>query len=130
MKKFVLLSLCAVLFSNVAVADYYKIKVNNCDEASMRRALDKAAAENRAVVTVIECDEDTTEVVSQTTQTVSYAPYVANTRNTCNRAPIESVVKREYFVRETVQQYEPVVVYVPSNTYTRVRKTCNNGCEF
>lgn len=130
MKKFVLLSLCAALFSNVAVADYYKIKVNNCDEASMRRALDKAAAENRAVVTVIECDEDTTEVVSQTTQTVSYAPYVANTHNTCNRAPIESVVKREYFVRETVQQYEPVVVYVPSNTYTRVRKTCNNGCEF
>lgn len=130
MKKFVLLSLCVALFSNVAVADYYKIKVNNCDEASMRRALDKAAAENRAVVTVIECDEDTTEVVSQTTQTVSYAPYVANTCNTCNRVPIESVVKREYFVRETVQQYEPVVVYVPSNTYTRVRKTCNNGCEF
>lgn len=128
MKKFILLSLCAALFSNVAVADYYKIKVDNCDEASMRHALDKAASENRAVVTVIECEEDTTEIVSETMQTVSYVQPVVVTAY--NHAPMESVVKREYFVRETVQQYEPVVVYVPSNTYTRVRKACNNGCEF
>lgn len=127
MRKFILLSLCAALFSNVALADYYKIKVNSCDEATMRRALDKAAAENRAVVTVVECDEDKTEIVSETKQTITYQPYVAKT---CNHAPMESVVKREYFVRETVQQYEPVTVYVPSNTYTRVRKTCSNGCEF
>ena len=47
-------------------------------------------------------------------------------------APFERVVNRELFVRETVQQYKPVVTYVPAGTYTTVRaveapkcNTCN-----
>lgn len=36
--------------------------------------------------------------------------------------PFTRVVNREYFVRETVQQYKPVVHYVPAGTYTTVRE--------
>ena len=130
MKKNILSALFGMLFPVFVFADAYTVKVNNCDEESVRRALDKAASESRAIITVVECDEETTNVVSKTNETVFYQPSVPYVANTYDCAPKEEVVKREYFVRETVQQYKPVVVYVPSNTYTRVRKTCSNGCEF
>ncbi|MBR2286291.1 MAG: hypothetical protein IJ866_02450 [Alphaproteobacteria bacterium] len=42
--------------------------------------------------------------------------------------PFEKVVNREYFVRETVQQYRPVVSYVPAGSYTTVRAVATPKC--
>lgn len=42
--------------------------------------------------------------------------------------PYEAVVNREYFVRETVQQYKPVVSYVPAGTYTTTRAVSAPKC--
>ena len=126
MKKIVLLSLVAILFANTAVADIYQESVNNCDEAEMRAALDRAAATNRAVITIVECDNGVVRTIEKP------APRAAKpascTAACCGCEQKEEVVKREYFVRETVQQYEPVVQYVPTTTYTRVKPTCNHGC--
>ena len=137
MKKFVLFSLVASLVSTVAVADMYRESVNTCDEAEMRAALDRATRENRAVITIVECDNG---VVRTTTQAqpqprvhaqaniqVSVAPACPNC-GCMDCGTQEEVVKREYFVRETVQQYRPVVQYVPAGTYTRVKPTCTQGC--
>jgi hypothetical protein len=139
MKKFVLLSLIASLFSTAAVADMYRESIDTCDEAEMRAALDRATRENRAVITIVECDNG---VVRTTTQAAQPAPMpmpVQPVRAAVRPAPCDScgcidcgtqeeVVKREYFVRETVQQYRPVVQYVPAGTYTRVKPTCTQGC--
>ena len=132
MKKFVLLSLVSALFANAAIADIYQESVNNCDEHEMRAALDRAAAEKRAVITIVECDNGIVRTIEK--PMVSVAPVqVAPVAKPCPScgcgcADREEVVKREYFVRETVQQYRPVVQYVPSGTYTRVKPACGNGC--
>lgn len=133
MKKFVLFSLIASLFSTVAVADMYRESVNNCDEAEMRAALDRATRDNRAVITIVECDNGVVRTTSQPRPVVAQpAPVMA--RPACPACGCmdcgtqEEVVKREYFVRETVQQYRPVVQYVPAGTYTRVKPTCTSGC--
>ena len=123
MKKFVLLSLIVSMFSGVAVADVYRESLNTCDEHEMRAALDKAAAEKRAVITIVECDNG----VVRTIEKPAYNVIPVQTCG-CGCDKKEEVVKREYFVRETVQQYEPVVQYVPTKTYTRVKPTCNHGC--
>ena len=126
MKKFVLLSLVAALASNVAVADVYRESINTCDEYEMRAALDRATAKNRAVITIVECDNGIVRVSEKPTfvaEVVEAKPCGCG----CNK-PKQEVVKREYFVRETVQQYEPVVTYVPTTTYTRVKPACNHGC--
>ena len=133
MKKIVLGSLVATLASVSAMADYYKMSVSNCDEAHMRAVLDEAAADNRTVITVVECEmADETQTTQTTTQTQVYnvAPAYVDTYEARVYQPrdVEAVVRREYFVRETVQQYKPVIRYVPSGTYTRVRRTCNRGC--
>lgn len=56
---------------------------------------------------------------------------------TCNKCkcgarvcgePFERVVNREYFVRETVQQYKPVVHYVPAGSYTTMRAVETPKC--
>lgn len=133
MKKIVLLSLCCALVSNIASADYYRTTVNNCDDANMRVALDQAASENRAVVTVVECTnvQTETETVAANTWENSYAPsYSWNYEYAYGYQPVDVVVNREYFVRETVQQYKPVVVYMPAGRYTRVKRTCKHNCDF
>ena len=128
MKKFVLVSLIAALASGSVMADYYKTSVANCDNAHMRTVLDEAAAENRTVITVVECDmSNETQTVTQTNSYDTTPVYAYETR-VYQPAPVEAVVQREYFVRETVQQYKPVIRYVPAGTYTRVRRTCNRGC--
>ena len=124
LRKIGLVSLCMMMVSAVASAsDYYKETTNNCDEHEMRAALDKATYEQRSVITIIECDNG---VVKTKTQPVSKAKPACDTCG-CGETK-EEVVKREYFVRETVQQYKPVVKYVPTGTYTRVKPTCNHGC--
>ena len=126
MKKFVLLSLFAVLFGSVANADVYRESVNDCDEMEMRAALDRASVANRAVITIVECDNGVVRTIEKpvprATKTYS-APSTC-----CGYQQKEEVVKREYFVRETVQQYKPVVQYIPAGTYTRVKPTCTSGC--
>jgi len=42
--------------------------------------------------------------------------------------PYEAVVNREYFVRETVQQYKPVIHYEPAGTYTTMRAVETPKC--
>lgn len=122
MKKIVMFSLIAGLFSNVALSDAYIEKVNNCDESEMRAALDRATADKRAVITIVECDNGIVRTVKK--------PAPTPTHNTCGCGCAEksAVVKREYFVRETVQTYKPVVQYVPADTYTRVKPVCDKGC--
>ena len=130
MRKFVLFSLIASLFSTVAVADIYRESINTCDEAEMRAALDRATRDNRAVITIVECDNG----VVRTTTHPQPQPRKVAARPVCETCGCidcgtqEEVVKREYFVRETVQQYKPVVQYVPAGTYTRVKPTCTQGC--
>jgi len=126
MKKFILFSLVASMFSTVAIADMYRESVNDCDPGEMRAALDRATSNNRAVITIVECDNG---VVRTTTKPRKMAVKPACDDCGCiDCRPQEEVIKREYFVRETVQQYKPVVQYVPSGTYTRVKPTCNHGC--
>ena len=125
MKKFVLLFLIASMFSTIAVADVYRESLNTCDEHEMRAALDRASFEKRAVITIVECDNGIVRTIEKP------APKALKPYNTCGCGcdKKEEVVKREYFVRETVQQYEPVVQYVPTTTYTRVKPACNHGCK-
>ena len=121
MKKFVLL--VAILISNVAFADYYKTTVNSCDGEKMRAALDRATAEHRAVITIIECDNG----IVRTIEKPAYDVKPVKTCG-CGCETKQEVVKREYFVRETVQTYKPDVTYVPAGTYTRVKPACKHDC--
>ena len=126
MKKFILLSLVASLFSTVAMADMYRESVDSCDEGEMRAALDRATRNGRAVITIVECDNGVVRTTTKSAPTARVQTY----SNACDFGcgTQEQVVKREYFVRETVQQYKPVVHYVPAGTYTRVKPTCTTGC--
>ena len=128
MKKFILLSLVASLFSTVAIADMYRETVNSCDESEMRAALDRATRDNRAVITIVECDNGIVRTTTQPRRAAARPEINTCGCATCGCATQEEVVKREYFVRETVQQYKPVVQYVPAGTYTRVKPTCSHGC--
>ena len=76
------------------------------------------------LITIVECDNGIVRTIEKP------APKALKPYNTCGCGcdKHEEVVKREYFVRETVQQYEPVVQYVPTTTYTRVKPACNHGC--
>ena len=123
MKKFVLVGILAAVFTNIASADIYREKVNNCDEAEMRAALDRATYDKRAVITIVECENG---VVRSISKPKKVAKEYSDCGCGCNTK--EEVVKREYFVRETVQKYKPVVKYVPAGTYTRVKPACNHGC--
>lgn len=122
--------ICSFVFSwffvsSVAIADIYRESINTCDKYEMRAALDKATATNRAVITIVECDNG---IVRTIEKPIARPVKPACTSTCCGCDKKEEVVKREYFVRETVQQYEPVVQYVPTTTYTRVKPACNHGC--
>lgn len=122
MKKFFMLALA--MFVNSGMADVYRESINTCDEHEMRAALDRATIENRAVITVVECENGV--VKTKTVAKPVLKPYVAENCHAC--AEKHQVIKREYFVRETVQTYKPIVTYVPAGTYTRERPVCNYGC--
>lgn len=133
MKKSVLLSLVTALCAGTAFAsDYYQIRTNDCRMESMQRMLDRATAQRRAVITVVQCDKSAAnenDVVVRTVQSYDAPVVRSDDCATCVR-PVERVVNRQYFVRETVQQYRPVVKYVPDGTYTRVRAVCGDfDCE-
>jgi hypothetical protein len=125
MKKMIVFAFVLSLFSTVAVADIYHTSLNTCNEHEMRAALDRATMDKRAVITIVECDNGVVRTVSKPEP--KFAKPVVNTCG-CGCGEKQEVVKREYFVRETVQTYKPVVKYVPSGTYTRVKPACNHGC--
>lgn len=125
MKK--LIFVFAALFSSVAFADYYRVTVPNCDAEQMRAALDRAAAESGSVVTIVECESVNEEINTTTRYQRTWDAPRMNAYRPCpyQMKPVSAVVNREYFVRETIQEYKPVIKYVPSNTYVRVRPACN-----
>ncbi|MBR3510571.1 MAG: hypothetical protein IKN73_00740 [Alphaproteobacteria bacterium] len=123
MKKFVLLSLVCGLFINIANADVYKEKISSCNEYEMNAALDKAVYDKHAVITIVECDNGVIRTYKQPKKAV-----VEQKSCGCGCDKKQQVVKREYFVRETIQEYKPVVTYVPAGTYTRVKPVCDKGC--
>lgn len=118
MKKIFALSIIGILASVSANAEYVELHTSNCDLNSMRAELNRAVANHHAVITKIVCDE-AVEVEE---------PVAVAAEETCG-TPYEEVVNREYFVRETVQQYKPVVHYEPAGTYTTTRAVCGDmGC--
>lgn len=122
MKKILALSFVGIMAVAAANADYYETQTGNCDMNAMRAELNRAVADHRAVITKIVCEETTAEpVVVEEPELVVEEP--------CGE-PFERVVNREYFVRETVQQYKPVVHYEPAGSYTTMRAMCgDNGCD-
>ncbi len=124
MKKIVALSIMGIMATVCANADYYETYTTNCDMNAMRAELNRAVAENRAVITKITCENTIAEPVV----VAEPAPIVFDDAS-CGE-PFERVVNREYFVRETVQQYKPVVHYEPAGTYTTMRAVCDEfGCD-
>ena len=122
MKKILALSIVGMLASVAAHADYYETQTGNCDMNAMRAELNRAVADHRAVITKIVCEETNVE-----TEPVVIAEPVVE--ESCGE-PFERVVNREYFVRETVQQYKPVVHYEPAGSYTTMRAVCGDyGCD-
>lgn len=109
-----------------ANADRFEIRTNNCDMNAMRAELNRAVAEHRAVITKVICEESNVEAE---TVMVSEPKVIAPVAGTTCGEPFERVVNREYFVRETVQQYKPVVHYEPAGSYTTTRAVCGEfGC--
>ncbi len=118
MKKIFALSIVGIMATVAANAEYVELHTTNCDMDAMRAELNRAVANHHAVITKIVCDQ-TVEVAE---------PVVVADDAPCGE-PYEEVVNREYFVRETVQQYQPVVHYEPAGTYTTVRSVCGDtGC--
>lgn len=115
MKKIFTLSIMGILAVCAANAEYVELHTNNCDINSMRAELNRAVANHHAVITKIICDEA--------------APVAEPVAEESCGEPFERVVNREYFVRETVQQYKPVVHYEPAGTYTTTHAVCGDyGC--
>ncbi len=119
MKKFLMMFVCAMVAGTAVASDYrYETSVSDCGARVMRSVLDNATADYRAVTTVVTCEK------------VPVQPKVVE-KTKCNKAchnhvvaanKLYRVVAREYFVRETVQEYEPVIVYIPTDTYTVIKK--------
>lgn len=134
MKKAVLVSVLAATFAGNAIAsDYYEVRTNDCRVASMQNKLDQATLDGRAVVTVVKCDEQVSNNTVANSAVVIDTYNHNNSRrvscgnNTVCGAQMERVVSREYFVREKVQKYRPIVKYVPDGAYTRVRAVCTDN---
>jgi len=124
MTKIFALSIVSIMAVTAANAEYVELHTSNCDLNSMHSELNRAVANHHAVITKIVCDKEiATPVVVSEPVVEQFA-----TEESCGE-PFEEVVNREYFVRETVQQYKPVVHYEPAGTYTTMRAVCGDtGC--
>lgn len=101
-----------ILASVSANADYVEFYTHDCDMNAMRAELNRAVAARRAVITKVICEETVAEPVMY--------------EDTCGET-VESVINREYFVRETVQQYKPVIHYEPADQYVTFRAVCDGA---
>ena len=113
MKKIIALSVIGVFSVCAARADYVELRTNHCDLRYMMTQLNRAVAKNHAVITNVVCEKPVKQE----------QPIVQQTQ--CDKS-VERVVNREYFVRETVQTYRPVVHYEPLDTYTTMRAVCDD----
>ncbi len=126
MKKILALSIFGIMAVATAHADYFEFRTDNCDKNAMRAELNRAVAEKRAVITKVICEDSTVEVEPVVMAEPEIVEPVVGTA--CGE-PFERVINREYFVRETVQQYKPVVHYEPAGTYTTTHAVCGEfGC--
>lgn len=132
MKKIFLVSVISIFCAGVALASdmlpaggYYETESSDCDMNAMRAELDRATASRRAVITVVRCAPRAAD--RDMARDASYdAEYVAFDDGCMDcAAPIERVIDRRVYVEETVQQYRPVLHYVPAGTYSRTRRICN-----
>ena len=64
-----------------AMADYYRVRTNNCDPAAMRATLERAAREHRAVITEVNCEYARVEPVVVAGGTPVYAAPAVNYNN-------------------------------------------------
>ena len=61
-----------------SMADYYRVRTNNCDPAAMHAVLERAAREHRAVITEVNCEYARVEPVVVAQPAPVYRPtYVA-----------------------------------------------------
>ncbi len=130
MKKVFLVSILSVFCAGAAMASdmppaggYYETRAENCDMNAMRAQLDRATADRRAVITVVKC--------APAPQTSAHASDEMDIVELSDAypcagcaAPVERVIDRRVYVEETVQQYRPVVHYVPAGIYTRKCTMC------
>ena len=56
MKKLIFATMLSCASFAAFAHGYYEVRTAACDEVSMRRALDSAAARSGAVITVVKCD--------------------------------------------------------------------------
>jgi len=119
---------CAAMASDMLPAGgYYETRAENCDMNAMRARLDQATADRRAIITVVKCAPAPSDAAH-----MSDKMDIVELDGGCGcagcagcAAPAERVIDRRVYVEETVQQYRPVVHYVPAGTYTRTRPACN-----
>ena len=64
-----------------AMADYYRVRTNNCDPAAMRATLERAAREHRAVITEVNCEYARVEPVVVAQPTPVYTAPAVNYSN-------------------------------------------------
>lgn len=135
MKKIFLVSVISVFCAGVALASdmlpaggYYETESADCDMNAMRAELDRATAARRAVITVVRCAPRA--AARDAVWDASYGAEYDVFDDVCTdcTATIERVIDRRVYVEETVQQYRPVLHYVPAGTYSRTRQICNE-CE-
>ncbi|MBD5400520.1 hypothetical protein HDR61_02105 [bacterium] len=130
MKNKMLMIVMMALMPVVAMASdmrpaggYYETRSASCDMAAMQNTLDNATADRRAVITVVKCNPRPA-ARTVVARPAAASAYVGDVCIDCV-VPIERVVSRRTYVEETVQQYRPVVAYVPAGRYTRTRRVCN-----
>lgn len=135
MKKIFLVSVISVFCAGVALASdmlpaggYYETESADCDMNAMRAELDRATAARRAVITVVRCAPRAAALDAVWDASYGAEYEVFDDGCTDCTAPIERVIDRRVYVEETVQQYRPVLHYVPAGTYSRTRQICNE-CE-
>lgn len=121
----IFVSLCLMCAFDAFGGGYYEFDTHNCNPNAMRAQLDYAAADTNAVITVARCDEKIAPAV--VAKMPAYDRDSVMVDYSCGKCghEIERVVDRQYFVRETVQAYRPVVRYAPAGTYTRTRAVCD-----
>lgn len=89
MKKIILWSIVAMLFTVPASAKYYHTTHPVCDEREMMVALDRATVDGRAVITTVTCEHSTSSWQDQTTSEYvyddeyDYAPIVVDACDLC-----------------------------------------------
>lgn len=71
-----------------AMADYYRVRTNNCDPAAMHATLERAAREHRAVITEVNCEYARVDPVMVAQPAPVYAPTYAVPAVNYNNIPV------------------------------------------